>query len=906
MNGVTEKGKKAARAGKLPKRKSAAPLSKAGHRSRKVEPIPAATAIALPKPFADWFARRGWQPRPHQLALVAKSRERRSSLLIAPTGAGKTLAGFLPSLIALSEPDARPKAGAGLRTLYISPLKALAEDISRNLLAPVLEMGLKISIETRTGDTSVAKRARQRVKPPQILLTTPEQVALMLSGPDAGYVFADLDTIILDELHALAPSKRGDLLSLGIARLRAIAPQLMTLGLSATVARPSELLSYLMPQRRPEIARDLADLVMAPKGADPDIKILEIEQPVPWSGHSARYAIHEIYRAIRAHKTTLIFVNTRMQAELVFQELWHINDESLPIALHHGSLDKSRRLKVEAAMAEGKLRAVVATSTLDLGIDWGDVDLVVNVGAPKGASRLAQRIGRANHRLDEASAALLVPANRFEVLECRAALEAAEAGEQDAVISRSGALDVLAQHILGMACSGPFAPAELFEEVRSAAPYAELTRARFDRVVDFVATGGYALKTYERFARLRPTEDGRLRLSHPSLMRQYRMNVGTIVEAPMIKIRLVGQRRARKNGTANAQRPLVGGRVLGEVEEYFVEQLAPGNTFVFAGEILRFEGMADTEAYVTRAPGADAMIPSYAGGKFPLSTHLAKRVRAMLADRSRWHDLPTPVAEWLGLQVEHSALPSTDDVLVETFTRRSRHFLVAYPFEGRLAHQTLGMLLTRRLERQGARPLGFVANDYGLALWGLGDLSARIANGSLSLDQLFDEDMLGDDLEAWLAESSLMRRTFRNVAVISGLIERKHPGREKSGRQVTISTDLIYNVLLRHDPGHILLEATWEDAATGLLDIARLGQFLGRARGRIRHQALDRVSPLAVPILLEIGIEPVGRLTREDLLREAAEELIAEATHAEEHGHGDGSENRHADAAAEARAPRRR
>ena len=851
-------------------------------REKKVPP-----AAGLPAPFTDWFARRGWRPRDHQLALLAKSRARRSTLLIAPTGAGKTMAGFLPSLIAISDAPRRRagEAGSGLHTLYISPLKALAEDIARNLVAPVSEMGLKVRIETRSGDTSTARRARQRVKPPDILLTTPEQVALMLSSPDAGYVFGSLDTVILDELHALAPSKRGDLLALGLARLNTLAPHLITLGLSATVARPSELRGYLVPQAAPDTHAMMSDLVVAAGGAAPSIEILEIEEPVPWGGHSARYAMQEIYRAIAHHRTTLVFVNTRMQAELVFQELWGLNEAALPIALHHGSLDKARRLKVEAAMASGALRAVVATSTLDLGIDWGDVDLVVNVGAPKGASRLAQRIGRANHRLDEPSAALLVPANRFEVLECRAALDAAKAGEQDTVVARSGALDVLAQHVLGTACAGPFLPDALYEEVRTAAPYAGLTRARFDRVLDFVSTGGYALRSYERFARLRPAGDGHLRLAHPSLIRQYRMNAGTIVEAPMIKVRLVGRRRTGKTGKPGAPRPLMGGRVLGEVEEYFVEQLSLGMTFVFAGEILRFEGLADTEAYVTRAPGADAMIPSYAGGKFPLSTHLARRVRAMLADSGQWSDLPTPVADWLRLQQAASALPGEDDVLIETFPRGNRHFLVAYPFEGRLAHQTLGMLLTRRLDRAGARPLGFVANDYGLAVWGLGDLSARIADGSLDLASLFAEDMLGDDLEAWLAESSLMRRTFRTVAVIAGLVERKFPGREKTGRQVTMSTDLIYDVLRRHDPGHILLEAAWEDAATGLLDIARLGRFLARIRGRIRHQALERVSPLAVPVLIEIGVEPVARLTREDLLRDAAAELIAEATsHAEKDG----------------------
>ena len=618
----------------------------------------------------------------------------------------------------------------------------------------------------------------------------------------------------------------------------------------------------------------LADLVEVAGGVEPDITILEVEDEVPWAGHSARYALDAVYRAIAAHKLSLVFVNTRSQAELIFQELWRINDASLPIALHHGSLDAAQRRKVEAAMAEGRLKAVVATSTLDLGIDWGDVDLVINVGAPKGASRLIQRVGRANHRLDEPSKALLVPANRFEVLECRAALEAAREGAQDARSARTGSLDVLAQHVLGVACAGPFEPDALFAEVRSAAPYAALTRAEFDRVVDFVSTGGYALRAYERYARLRPLPDGRLRLAHPRLAQQYRLNVGTIVEAPMIKVRLIRGRSLRRPGEA---RPLVGGRVLGEMEEWFVEQLAPGDTFLFAGEVLRFEGLAGTEAFVSRSGASDPMVPSYQGGKFPLSTHLALRVRRMLADTSGWARLPTPVADWLALQQHRSVVPAPDEVLIETFPRGGKHYLVCYAFEGRLAHQTLGMLLTRRLDRARARPLGFVANDYALSIWGFGDLSAMIADGRLDLGALFAEDMLGDDLEAWLAESSLMKRTFRICAVIAGLIERRHPGKEKSGRQVTFSSDLIYDVLRRHDPGHILLEAAWRDAATGLLDIARLGAFLGRSRGRIRHKALTHVSPLAVPVLLEIGKESVAGEAPEALLREAAEALIREA-----------------------------
>jgi len=842
-------------------------------RTRKTETslAPSAPHALLPPPFLTWFAARGWAPRAHQLALLTAARDRDSTLLIAPTGAGKTLAGFLPSLVALSQPR-REHKGSGLHTLYISPLKALTVDVARNLEAPLTGIGLKITRETRTGDTSVAKRARQRIKPPDILLTTPEQLALLLSHPDAPYLFADLDTLILDELHALGASKRGDLLALDIARLRVLAPGLLSLGLSATVARPSELRALLVPQTSPDTQTTLSGLVEIKGGAKPHIEIIEAEENVPWSGHSARYAIPRIYAAIAAHALTLVFVNTRMQAELVFQELWRANDQNLPIALHHGSLDATQRRKVEAAMAAGKIRAVVATSTLDLGIDWGDVDLVINVGAPKGSSRLIQRIGRSNHRLDEPSQAILVPANRFEVLECRAALDAAQDGDQDAILSRDGALDVLAQHILGMACQAPFDPAALFAEVRSAAPYANLPRATFDRVVDFVSTGGYALRAYDRFAKLKPTEDGKFRLSHPSFASQYRMNVGTIVDAPMIKVRLG---RAPKPGKS---KPLTGGRVLGEVDEYFIEQLTPGNTFVFAGEILRFEGLRETDAYVSRSTAKDPAIPSYSGGRFPLTTHLAGRVRIMLADRAAWTKLPAPVSEWLELQAKYSILPSAADVLVETFPRAGKHYLVAYPFEGRLAHQTLGMLLTRRLERAGAKPLGFVCNDYGLAIWGLGDLDRLLARGDLYLDALFHQDMLGDDLDAWLAETSMMKRTFRLAAVIAGLIERRHPGREKSGRQVTVSTDLIYDVLRRHDPGHILLEAAYADAATGLLDIARLGDFLARIKGHIRHQPLHRVSPLSVPILLEIGVEAVYGSARDDILRGAHDDLIAEAT----------------------------
>ncbi len=868
-------------------------------------------APPLPPVFSRWFAGRGWAPRTHQLELLAKAKAGRSVLLIAPTGGGKTLAGFLPTLVELHEgamraADSLPRLRgrvreganfgaseipppdrlrrltslasgggerrAGLHTLYISPLKALAVDIARNLEIPVKEMGLAVKLETRTGDTPASKRQRQRRYPPDILLTTPEQLALLLASADAPYLFGTLRRVVLDELHSLVTSKRGDLLSLGLARLFALAPQLTSVGLSATVAEPDDLCRFLVPQPAQGQAR--ADLVVAEAGAQPAVTMLDTAEHLPWAGHSALHALGEIYALIKTHKTTLVFVNTRSQAEFLFQMLWSVNDDNLAIALHHGSLDVAQRRKVEDAMVAGRLRAVVCTSSLDLGVDWGDVDLVINVGAPKGASRILQRIGRSNHRLDEPSQAVLVPANRFEVLECRAAIDAVAENAQDTPPLRTGALDVLAQHVLGRAVGAPFLPDELYEEVRAAAPYASLARSDFDAAVDFVATGGYALKAYERFAKIRQDtkfgKDGRWRITHPRVAQRYRMNVGTIVEADMIKVRLV---RSRGHGAIVPR----GGRILGEVEEYFIETLTPGDTFVFAGEILKYEALVEDEAYVSRSTATDPKVPAYEGGKFPLSTYLAARVRAILADNRAWRALPEQVREWLEIQAWRSLLPKAGDLLVETFPRAAKYYLVCYPFEGRLAHQTLGMLLTRRLERASLKPLGFVANEYALAVWGVGDLGLRVQRGDLSLARLFDQDMLGDDLEEWLAESALMKRTFRSCAIIAGLIERRFPGEEKSRRQLTISTDLVYDVLRKHQGDHILLRAARADAATGLLDIKRLGEMLSRIKGRIVHKALDHVSPLAVPVLLEIGRETVYGEAADELLAEAADELVKEA-----------------------------
>jgi ATP-dependent Lhr-like helicase len=784
---------------------------------------------------------QGWALRAHQQAMLDAAEAHKDTLLIAPTGGGKTLAGFLPSLVELAG-----EAGHGLHTLYVSPLKALATDIARNLLTPIEAMDLRISVETRTGDTPGNRRARQRANPPDILLTTPESLALLISLEDSGAFFGSLKCVIVDEVHALAGTKRGDQLALCLARLKVLAPGMRSVGLSATVAHPQAILDYVGKG---------SSLIETKDGTPPQVGLLLPPGQIPWGGHMGIAAAQAVLEKIQDAKMTIVFVNTRAQSELMFQAIWRYNEENLPIALHHGSLDLAQRRRVEAAMSAGRLRAVIATSSLDLGIDWGGVDQVLQVGAPKGVSRLLQRIGRANHRMDEASSAILVPANRFEVLECEAAIAGVAANALDGDPPRPGGLDVLAQHLLGLACAEKFLPDDVYAEVTAAGPYAGLSRKEFDDVLQFVEDGGYALAAYERYRKLFRDSEGYVHVANSRIARQHRMNIGTIVEAPVLKVRLVAKRGF--------------GKALGEVEEAFVNWLTPGDTFMFAGRLLKFIRLRETSVECVEGGSGQPKVPTYVGGRMPMTTHLADRVRAMLHDPKCWQLFPEDVQEWLRLQKYRSRLPGPNNLLVETFPRGGRWYMVAYCFEGRQAHQTLGMLLTKRLERFGFGPLGFVATDYVLATWSV--------HCPTNIAQLFEQDMLGDDLEAWMAESSMLRRTFRNVAVISGLVIRNQPNADKNRRQVTVNSDLIYDVLRKHQPDHILLRATRADAAGGLTDINRIALLLERAHGHVVHMALSRVSPLAVPVILEIGRERVGTgATEEELLREA-EAIVAEA-----------------------------
>ncbi len=795
----------------------------------------------LPQPFENWFAQKGWSVHPHQQQMLDRA-DAPALLLIAPTGGGKTLAGFLPSLAALSQAP-----HDGLHTLYVSPLKALAADIKRNLRNPVEEMGLDIRIEDRTGDTSYTQKRKQRADPPHILLTTPESLALLISYPDAPRIFAGLKRVIVDEIHALAESKRGDQLMLSLGRLQTLCPELRRVGLSATVEDPAAIAHLLA--RHP----DACEILEADPGPEPDISMLVTDEPPPWAGGGAKYAIPAVLDLVKQHRISLIFHNTRAQAEIFFHNLWLANEEALPIGIHHGSLDRAQREKVEAAMVAGALRAVVCTGSLDLGIDWGDVDLVVQIGAPKNVKRLVQRIGRANHRYNAPSKAVLVPANRFEVVECVAALDAVRARALDGEPRGPGPRDVLCQHILIAAAAGPFDADALYEEFKTVGAFSNLTRAAFEACLDFCATGGYALRAYDQWQRLQCT-DGMWHLRDPRADRRIRMNIGTIQDTDTLKVRL---KRAR------------GGKPLGEIEEGFAASLSKGDTFLIGGKIVRYEGLREMTVEVTERRDRKPKIAVFAGTKFATSTQLSSRIIEMFQQDS-WPDLPDHTAEWLSLQRQRSRLPEPGRLLIESFPHDNRKHTVVYGFAGRNAQQTLGLLLTKRLEEMGLAPLGFVSTDYATLIWGLENITDPAP--------LFDIAALREGLDTWLAGNAVMKRTFRASATIAGLIERNLPQARKSGRQATFSSDILYDTLVKYDPEHLMLQITREEAMRGLVDFGRIEEMAARVGNRIDHMILPRITPLAAPLFLEAGRIPIKGAAEERLLSEEADRLMAEAT----------------------------
>ena len=792
-----------------------------------------------------WLKKKGWSLYDHQIETLSLIKEGFDVILHAPTGGGKTIGGFMPSIDDFISNNYKSQE---FHTLYISPLKALTTDVQRNLLNPINDLKINIKVETRTSDTSTYNKAKQIRKPPNFLMTTPESFALLMARTDVINLFKNLKFVIIDELHTFFDSKRGHLLSLNLARLRSIKP-FQVIGLSATLKNTNLAKKYLSNNKNTK-------LVSTHSKAAPEITILNSGNRIPWSGHSPRYALSEIYSEILKFKSSILFVNTRAQAEILFESLWAINNKNKKIAIHHGSLEKELRKKVEKEIVEGHVECVVATSSLDLGLDWGNIDLVMQIGAPKGVARLVQRIGRANHTINTPSRAILVPTNCFEYVECIAAKECVELNFLEDEIYSEGSLDVLAQHIVGVAISQKFKKEDLYKQIKEAWPYRNLNIEDFEKTLSFVENGGYSLQAYEEYSRLK--RDGEYyEIRDKSLVTKYKMNIGTIVEAEMLRLR-------------------VGNRYLGNIEEWFISGLSAGDTFIFGGKRLMFEKVIGNIAYAKITALEHQKIPSFKGGNLPLSTHLSKTVRKIFSKRLEAVDLPDSLKKWSELQTKFSSFPKENEFLVETFKRKNgkqeKYYMAVHPFEGRNTHQTLGFLILRRIKKLGVQPFGFVANDYSI----LFSFSKEIED----IDFLFSQDILIEDLYEWLEETPLIKRLFREIAIISGLIYKNLPGNQKTGKQVTFNTDLIYEVLRKHEPHHILLKITTENAKKDLVDLDRLSTFLFRIKNKIKINKLNRASALAFSLLFEYHKETPDKNELDNFYLEKLENELLEEVNA--------------------------
>lgn len=798
--------------------------------------------MAVPEYITNWFAEQNWQLHHYQADMFSCFAQQQSVLLVAPTGGGKTLASFLPAIS-----DIHQLQHTGLHTLYISPLKALTADIQRNLIKPINEMNLNIRVDSRTGDTSSYRRQQQLKKPPNILLTTPESLMLLLSYTNAPEFFKQLKLIIIDEIHSFAFNKRGDLTALALAQLNQLAHNPMRVGLSATVAHPQRLAQWLVP------VKQKAKLIQVEATVAPSISLLDMET-IPYGGHMARHAVRAIYKKLKTYQLTLIFVNTRAQAEFLFRQLWIMNQDNYPIAIYHGSLSKEGRQNTEQMVLAGQIKAIVATSALELGIDWGNVDAVIQVGAPHGVSRLVQRIGRSNHQFNQPSKAYIAPTNCFNSIESQAAIDAIAKGTLDDDEVHPGSLDVAIQFIVNCACSQPIQRMSTLRTIRSAFPYRHLEKELFNQLFQFAVDGGYVLQHYPQYHRLIPKLKHNFIPASASVIRRHRQNIGTIIEAARLRVKILNKRSDK---------------IVGDIEESFIQELAPGDSFLFAGEILEFVRVHDLLVETRKIKAKDPRVPSYAGGTMPLSTFLAAEVLQLMNQPKRWQQLPQRIQEWLSLQQQFSLIPTANKLLIEQFKYKRKNFLVIYSFEGRRANHSLGMLLTRRMEELGLKPIYFTATDYALCISTLTPIDPE------RVSYLFAHFILADEVGKWMHDTTLLKRTFRQVAIISGLTERQIGGSKKSMKQVTFSTDLIYDVLKKHEPNHVLLRITEEEVKKSLLDLDRVAMMLKRFQNNIQVQELSKPSPFSIPILCTFATERVLGEAQDHFLAAAEAEVMA-------------------------------
>ena len=778
-----------------------------------------------------WFAAQGWEPAPFQRAAWAAHARGESGLIHSATGSGKTLAAWGGALLEGLAADSVDAAQPGIRVLWITPLRALAGDTVRSLSTAAAGVGLDWRVEKRTGDTPGSTRQRQRRRPPQALVTTPESLSLLLSYADVDRTFRQLGTVIVDEWHELLGSKRGVQLELCLARLRRLAPGLRTWGLSATLGNLDEAMAALLGEGHAQ-GRLISGAAARP------LRIEALLPPAdtrfPWAGHLGTQLIDGVIAHLEQPGSCLLFTNTRAQAELWFESLLRARSDWLEgLGLHHGSIDRSLRERIEAGLAAGDFRCVVATSSLDLGVDFSPVDRVIQVGSPKGVARLAQRAGRCGHQPDGESGVLCVPTHALELVEIAAARRAWAEGVMEARHPLRLCLDVLAQHLVTLAAGSGFEANATLAEVRRTHAFSDLDDAAWAWTLMFITRGGSVLDAYPDFHRVKRDADGIYRIAGRRQASRHRMSIGTITSDAAITVRY--------------QR----GGYLGSIEESFIARLRPGDTFLFAGRSLELIRVRDLTAYVRNARRRRQAVPRWQGGRLPLSGTLADRVLELLAEAAAGrYEEPELVAmrPLLETQRRWSAIPVPGQLLVErTQSREGAHWFV-YPFAGRLAHEGLASLCAWRLGQRVPATFSIAVNDYGFEL-----LSATLPPlDEAELRSLLSADNLVDDLLASMNAGELARRQFRDIARIAGLIFQGYPGQGKTARQLQASSGLIFDTISRHDPAHRLIAQAHREVLEEALEIRRLRSALqGISRSSLAIHTTERLTPLAFPLWAE-------------------------------------------------------
>jgi ATP-dependent helicase Lhr and Lhr-like helicase len=807
----------------------------------------------------DWFAARGWAPFEFQRNVWSAYLAGDSGLIHAATGTGKTLAAWGgPISEWLGESDQRGPTGRvrrdaapPLRVLWITPLRALAADTEEALRQPLEAMGIPWTLESRTGDTSAAVRARQSRRLPTALITTPESLSLLLTRDDVRTAFADLRAVIVDEWHELMGSKRGVLVELALARLRGTSNgSLRIWGVSATIGNLAEAAQTLLGVH--PLSSGLRPRIIS--GVDPkrvvvDALLPPVVERFPWAGHLGTQMLPQVLQAIEASKSSIVFTNTRSQTEIWYQAILEARpDWAGTIALHHGSLDRKRREWVENGLREGRLLCVIATSSLDLGVDFSPVDRVLQIGSPKGVARILQRAGRSGHRPGAVSRVTCVPTNALELIEVAAARDGVERGAIESRLPVERPLDVLAQHVVTVALGGGFVSRDLFEEVRTTHAFRDLSEAEWEWVIAFLAHGGEALRAYPEYARI-VDRDGRFVVESKEIARRHRMSIGTIVSDGQIGVFYLR------------------GGSLGSVEESFIARLKQGDRFTFAGKSLEFIRVRDMKAWVRRAPSSKGAIPRWMGSRLPMSGQLSALLRSRLGEANagvfRGPEMEA-IRPLLEVQRKWSHIPAPSELLVERVRTREGWHLFVYPFEGRLVHEGLAALTAFRLSRIVKISFSMSSNDYGFEL-----LSPTEPPLDEALDRsLFSPDGLLDDIMAALNATEMARRQFRELARVAGLVFPGLPRSGKSARQLQASSSLFFDVLRRYDPGNLLLSQATREVLERQLESTRMGATLHRlSASRIVVTAPKRPTPLAFPLVVDRNRDKVSSESLSDRIR---------------------------------------